>query len=104
MLLLVPVIGVVVVSLMAIGKRFPKSFNYPVKVTAENIARQQSLAINLLDNLRFVVALMLGFISIQQMRAALGVIDGVGAWFVAVALIGVFGTLGIYLVRAVRAR
>lgn len=103
-LALLPATAIVIVSLLAIVRRIPQHFNYPVRVTDENRALQQSLAIELLDQLRVVVAVMLGYISIQQMRTALGLTDGLGVWFLVVVVIAMFGTLGTYFTRALRAR
>ena len=103
-LVLLPVIGVVVVSMLTIGKRFPSHFNYPVRVTDENVTHQRALAVGLLDQLRLVVAVMLAYISLQQMRTALGLTDGLGVWFLLVFVIAMLGSLATYFTRAIRAR
>ena len=102
-LLLAPVIGTFVVSLLTIVKRFPNRFNFPVKVTEANIERQRRLAIELLDDLRVVVAVLFGYISYQQMRTALNEVAGLGVSFMAAILIVLVGTIGTYFIRAVRA-
>jgi hypothetical protein len=103
-LFLLPVTAVVVVSLLTFGKRFPSHFNYPVKVTAENRERQQRLGLELLDEMRFVVAVMLGYISIQQMRTALNLTNGLGVWTMLLIVAAMMGTIAAYMVRSIRAR
>jgi hypothetical protein len=103
-LFLLPACALVVVSLLTVGKRFSNHFNYPVKVTEENRERQRELGLELLDELRFIVAVLLGYISIQQMRTALNLTNGLGVWMMLMLVAAVFGTLGAYFVRSIRAR
>ena len=103
-LVLLPGISVLIVSLLTFAKRFPHLFNYPVRITDSNYDRQRILATGLLDQLQVVVAAMLGYISIQQMRTALKLASGLGVWFFAVTLVGMFGTISVYFVRAVKGR
>ncbi len=103
-LVLLPMVGLVISTVMSGVRRFPHLFNYPVRITEENQARQQALALGMIDRLRVLVAVMLGYVSIQQMRTALGITDGLGTWFLYFVLGGVFSMLGVYFFRAIRAR
>jgi|SRR5436190_9124716 len=103
-LFLVPACALVVVSLLSIGKRFSNHFNYPVRITEENRERQRELGLELIDELRFIVASLMGYISIQQMRTALNLTNGLGVWVMMLLVAAVFGTIGAYFVRSVRAQ
>jgi hypothetical protein len=103
-LFLLPAFAVLIVALLSVGKRFSNRFRYPVAVTAENHERQRRLGLELLDELRLVVAILLGYMSIQQMRTALNLANGLGVGIMIVLVAAVFGTIGVYYARAVRAR
>ena len=104
LLFLNPLVGLVLVSLLTIGKRFPNHFNYPVKITPENAELQHTLAIHFLDRITIVSAVMLGYMSIQQMRTALNLANGLGVWTMLLMVAALFGAIGAYLIRALRAR
>ena len=103
-LFLLPALALVIVSLLSVGKRFPNHFNYPVRITEENRERQRELGLELIDELRFIVATLLGYISIQQMRTALNQTNGLGVWTMLLLVAAVFGTIAAYFVRSIRAR
>jgi uncharacterized membrane protein len=103
-LFLLPVIAVALLSLLTVGKRFPSHFNYPVPVTPENRERQQQLGLELLDEMRLVTAVMLGYISIQQMRTALNLTNGLGVWTMLLFMASMIGTIAAYMIRSIRAR
>jgi hypothetical protein len=103
-LFLLPTCALVVVSMLSIGKLFSNHFNYPVRVTDENRERQRQLGLELLDELRFIVASLLGYMSIQQMRTALNLTNGLGVWTMLLLVAAVLGTVGAYFVRSLRAR
>lgn len=103
-LFLLPACVVVMVSLLSLGKRFPNRFNHLVPITNENRERQRQLGLGLLDDLQVLIAATLCYISIQQMRTALKLTAGLGVWTMVLFLTAVFGTIGVYLVRSVKAR
>jgi hypothetical protein len=103
-LFVLPACTVVIVSLLTVGKRFPNRFNYPVPVTPANRERQQQLGLQLLDDLRFLTAVLLGYLSLQQMRTALNLANGLGVWTMLLFVAAVFGTIAAYFVRAIAAR
>ncbi len=103
-LIFVPAIAAVVVTALGVVRRFPTRFNYPVRITPENAALQQQIALRLLDWLQIEVASLLCYLSIQQMRTALGLASGLSPWFLAVVLPAIFGTITVYLWQAVRAK
>ena len=103
-LFLLPAMALVLVTTLTIARRFSNHFNHPVRVTEENRERQRLLGLELLDELRFITATLLGYMSIQQMRTALNLTNGLGVWTMLLLVAAVFGTVGAYLIRAVRAR
>jgi len=100
----VPILSVVLWIALRTVREFPGLFNYPVKITDENRARQEFLAIRLIDWLGFEVSLVFAYLTIQQVRVSLGHASGLGASFLWIALLAVFGTIGLYLRAAIQAR
>jgi hypothetical protein len=103
-LFLIPIVAIVIVSLLTVGRRFSDHFNYPVVITDENRERQRQLGLGLLDDLRFIVATLLGYIAIQQMRTALNLTNGLGLWTLLLLIAALFGTIAAYIVRSILAR
>jgi uncharacterized membrane protein len=103
-LFLLPAVALILVTTLSIASRFPNHFNYPVRVTDENRERQRLLGLELLDELRFIIATLLGYMSIQQMRTALNLTNGLSVWMTLLLVAAVFGAVGAYLVRSIRAR
>src|SRR5580698_1465299 len=52
MLLLLPAIGIFLYLTISFVSRFPNSFNYPVRVSAQNRVRLQSIALNMIAFLK----------------------------------------------------
>lgn len=101
---LLPAVGTVMAILLTWVSRYPQVFNYPVRVTRENQARLEALALEMIAWLRLDLLCLFAAIEWQTIRSARMVQLALSPWFMPVALLVVFGTIGIYIVRMVRAR
>ncbi len=102
MLLLLPVVAVALYLTMTVVARFPSSFNYPVRVTPENRLRLQDLTLSMIAWLKTELACLfvcLQWFMIQAARSGEGRLSPL---MMPGFLVVVFGTLGWYMVAAVR--
>lgn len=84
--------------------QYPHKFNYTVTITASNAAAQYRLARTMLAALKAIMVWMFTYIAWQTMQTALGNARGLGPAFLLIALALIFGTIGIYFVKAAHAR
>jgi uncharacterized membrane protein len=97
---LLPVIGAAVYLLMTILAVFPKSYNYPVKITPENAAIQFSLASRFIRILKALILILFIYICYQTINTAMGLANGLGMAFLPVFLLTITGSIIIYFVLA----
>jgi uncharacterized membrane protein len=102
-LLLLPIVAVGLYFAMTVVSRFPAAFNYPVRVTRQNLPRLQSLT---LDMIVWLKAELACFFAILQWAIIRAVRSGQGqlfTWLVPGLLIVVFSTIGWHFVALFRA-
>ena len=97
-----PAIALFTYSLLTIISRFPHTFNFTVKITAQNALRQYTLAIRMIRFIKLVITGMFLTISLGIVRVAMGQSTGLGFWFMPVFLILIFVPIIIYFVMASR--
>ena len=103
MLLLLPVIAVALYLMMTVVARFPSSFSYPVRVTAENRARLQELTLNMVAWLKTELVCLFAWMQwsiIQMIRSGHGRLSPA---LVPGFLIVIFGTIGFHIFALFRA-
>jgi len=98
MLLLFPIIGIVLYALMTAVSFFPSSFNYPVRVTAQNRPRLQQLALNLIAFLKAETLVLFAVIQQQTIQAVRQQTNGLPVLLMPAALVLIFLTIGAHLV------
>ena len=101
---LLPAIGTLIAVVLTWVSRYPKAFNYPVRVTRENQTRLEVLALEMIGWLRLDLLCLFAAIEWQTIRSARMEQLALSPWFMPGALVVVFGTIAIYIVRMVRAR
>lgn len=79
-------------------------YNYPVGITEENRARQHRLARDLVLWLKALLMGLFAHLTVLILRTAFGESAGLGPWTIFVWLGVIFGVVGVYLKRALRAR
>jgi uncharacterized membrane protein len=101
---ILPVTGLFMWLLMTVLEAFPQVYNFPVKITAENIVTQYRMATRLLRILKTVILILFSFISFQTIKTATGGSSGLGKAFLPVFLLITFGVIIIYMVRSINNR
>lgn len=91
-------------TLMTIVSRYPRSFNYPWRITEQNAARQYRLARSLMIWLKAEIVWMFAYIGWGMVRVAEGRAAGLGLLFLPVVLVAVAGTMVVYFWRTAQAR
>ncbi len=101
---LLPGISLVLYAGLTILSRYPHIYNYPWPVTEQNAAAQYQLARAMLGALKAEIVLIFAYLQQQTIQVALGKAEGLGVAFLPIFLILIFGTIGIYFVKAYQAR
>lgn len=102
-LLLLPIVAVGLYFGMTVVSGFPGAFNYPVRVTRENLGRLQSVTLNMIAWLKAELSC---FFAILQWAIIRAVRSGQGHLFallVPALLVVVFSTIGWHFVALFRA-
>ena len=81
---------------------FPEIFNYPVKITADNAPAQYRNIMRMMRYLKMILAAIFGFILYKKILIAQGVKDGLGNWFLPIALGLLFIPLVYFIVNSFR--
>ena len=79
---LFPALSAVLYVVLTVISRFPHTFNYPVRVTQENAARQYQIACELLSWLKAELICLFGWSEWGTIQVALGKAEGLGVGFV----------------------
>jgi len=101
---ILPVTGLFMWLLLTVLEAFPQVYNFPVKITPENIVTQYRMATRLIRILKSVILIIFSFISFQTIKTATGGASGLGKAFLPVFLLIIFGVIIIYLVRSMNNR
>lgn len=101
-LIMLPVIGLLLYLMLGMLRFFPHVYNYPRTITEQNAEFQYRLAINLLAWLKVEIIWSFAYISGSTVKVALKQSSGLGAGFIIVMLLAIFGTLGWYFFMALR--
>lgn len=104
MLLVFPVMATAIYLLMTLVARFPSAFNYPVRVTVQNRARLQSLALGMIAWLKAELVILFAVIEWGAIRAARQPGTGLSPLLMPVTLVIVFGTCIVHIVAMFRTR
>ncbi len=101
---LLPGISLVLYVGLTILSRHPHIYNYPWPLTEQNAAAQYHIARTLLGALKTEIVVIFAYLQQQTIEVALGKAEGLGIIFLPIFLILIFGTIGIYFVKAYQAR
>ena len=99
-----PSISLLIYISMTVVSCFPHRFNYPWPVTQSNAESQYRLARTLLSAIKASCLSVFGYIVWARLETAMGARQGLGSWFLLVALSVPAAMLVVYFVRASRAR
>ena len=99
---LLPAFGAGVYALLTISVWYPHTFNYPVKITEDNAARQYLIAARMIRMLKAGIIALFAYITYNMIATTLGKAQGLGKAFFFVFLDIIFLPTGYYLVKAMR--
>ena len=97
---ILPFTGFFMWLLFTVLEAFPQIYNFPVKITPDNVLTQYRMATRLLRILKSVILIIFSFLSFQTIRTATGGAEGLGKAFMPVFLLLTFGVVVIYIVRS----
>jgi uncharacterized membrane protein len=101
MIFFLPLIGTILFAGMTVLNKFPHIFNFPVKITAENVLTQYTNATRLIRLLKLVIALVFSVIILFTGLTATGKISGLGAWFLPIVIALIQIPIVYYLVKTI---
>jgi uncharacterized membrane protein len=104
LLFILPAFSLILFLALTGMRRFPHLFNYPVRITEENAARQYCLSRMFITVVKTVIAALFAWIEFQTIRVAEGKSEGLGADFLPLFLALIFGAVIVYFVSAFRSR
>lgn len=99
---MLPVIGICLLALLWGISKVPHTFNYTVKITPENAAKQYGWSVKLMRVLAAIIGLGLVFIVWEIIKSALGQNDGLNPFFLPIFLAAVFGSIGYFLGKSMK--
>jgi len=95
-----PAIGTVLFTGMTILNKYPHIFNYPVKITPENMLRHYTMATRLVRVLKLSVVIIFIIIAWTSCIAAIDQTNKLVFWFMPMILVIVFVPLGYYIYKS----
>ena len=104
MIWLLPTVATIMFVTLTAVSRYPHTFNYPVRITEENARHQYLLARSFLVWLKAEICWLFAFIVRQQILVALGNAQRFSMELVLGMTVLIFGTVGVYLLKAYLAR
>ena len=101
---IVPAVAAIIFAVLTAVSRYPHTFNYPVPINSENARRQYLLGRGLLVWLKAEICWLLAFVVRQQILVALGNAQRFSVELLLGFVVLIFGTVGVYLLKAYSAR
>jgi uncharacterized membrane protein len=101
-LLLLPVLGVALFVVLTVLERFPRLYNYPVRLTAQNAEALFRLGRQLVVTVKLTTTAILAYLFWASTRVALGEMPGLHRWFFPLTLAVIGATLAVTLPRMIR--
>lgn len=102
--LIYPAVSVILYAGLTVLSWYPHIFNYAWPITEQNAQWQYQLARSLLAWLKVEIIVLLTWLEWLTIRVALGQANGLSPLFLPIILVIIFGTIGVYLYQAYRAR
>jgi hypothetical protein len=103
MLPVLPVVAAATYLLITLVARFSSTFNFPVKVTAENRPRLEALTLDMLVWLKMEIVCLFAWIQWSTIEVSRQGRGGLSPALLPVFLVAIFGTIGWFIVAMRRA-
>lgn len=97
-ILSLPIISTALFLVLTILNKKPHLFNYPSAITVENALQQYTNATRLLRVLKLVIVVIFGLIVLRTIQNVNGNADGLGTWFLPIAMAMIFIPVFYYLI------
>lgn len=101
-LMLLPVLSVVFYVGLTALERAPWLYNYPVEITEKNAPDQYRLGRRMIEWMKLVILAIYSYLQWQTIEGAKGVSGGLGAWFLPVVLVALFGGMIVMIRKMVK--
>jgi len=99
---ILPVLGTILFIGLTILNQFPQVFNYPVKITPENAAKQYAMAARMLRFLKLSILVIFSIVVWLSSYAAIHQTNSIGIWLLPAMMIIIFVPLGYYIFKSFR--
>jgi len=97
---IIPIIGITLMALLWGVSKFPHTFNYGVKITEENAAKQYEFSVKLMRILATIIGFGFIFIIWEIIKAAKGNQAGLNPFFLPLFIGAIFIAIGYYLSKS----
>lgn len=95
-----PIVGLAMYILLSVINKAPHKFNYPVSLTEENVEQQYIIATKMIRVLRTIIVAMFAYLAYASIQISMNNQNDLGAWFLPLFLITLFGAIGYFLYQA----
>ncbi|WP_059173954.1 DUF1648 domain-containing protein [Bacillus sp. FJAT-27445] len=89
-LFILPIVGAFIVILMQFLEKYPESHNYPKRFSKENAKEFYLISRKLINKLKNICLILFALLLIESISIALGNGNGIGVWFLPIALVTTF--------------
>lgn len=100
---LLPIVAVALYALITLASRFPGSFNFPVRATRTNRMRLEAIGQHMIAWIKAELACLFLAIQWSIVVSVQNGRSGLSPVILPVALVAVFGTIGLSLIAMIRA-
>lgn len=99
-----PVTGLILYAALTVLNKYPHVFNYPAKITTENVRYQYKTATQLIRLLKVLIAAVFVYLTLSSIRTALGKQEGIGNYFVIGFVLLMSMIMSFYLYQIIKDR
>ena len=103
-ILTLPLIATVLFIGLTFLNKFPHIFNYPTNITQDNALRQYTNATRLIRYLKLIIVFIFGLIAFKTIQNANGEADGLGVWFLPLAMGMIFIPLIYFVIKSFKTK
>ncbi len=102
MIWLLPVLNLCLYVLLTAAGRYPHHFNFPYRITRDNIERQYQNSILMVRVIKLIITINFFYLVYATVQNGLGKMQGIGSFFLPVFLISIVGTMVVFIYRGYR--
>jgi uncharacterized membrane protein len=99
---LLPVLNLCLYVLLTAAGRYPHLFNFPYKITRDNIQRQYQNSILMLRVIKLIITINFFYLVYATVQNGLGKMQGIGSFFLPVFLASIVGTVAAFIYSGYR--